>query len=308
MKQPILILLLFIGSLAYAQSGVFSNIYYEPKPPKFSNSNHIMVWDSISLKVGYKIAADPVLDHNALTGLQGGTAPNQMYHLNAAQYDWIKAQLYTNHSATFTLTTSTGERGINVTNNVNYNIVSNDDVIVSASINQGVGNVLPDVDTGSKTTTVATVAETTSYTLAIGYTRNGTAGSQNRVATFTTYNPRWYGSSTSVSDITTSDYPNLIVGNGFTKYVGASNTMTYNANISTPAYVWFISPVPVVKITASGFDTTIGAWGDGSSFFWGKTVAGFTLSNGTTTATMYVYRTRIQQNTGGNVIPFVFNP
>lgn len=253
------------------------------------------------------LISTPVLAHNELTGLQGGSA-EQMYHLNSAQYNWIKAQLYTNHSASFSLVTTTGERGINVANTINYNIASNDDVITSASINQSIGSVFSNVDMGAKTIAPASNAESITYTLAIGYTRNGTAGSQNRNATYTAYTPRWYGSSATITDLTSSGYADLTVGNGFTKYVGNNNTMTYNANISTPAYVWFISPVPIVKITASGFDTTVGAWGDGSAFFWGKTISGFVLSNGTTTATMYVYRTRQAQNTGGSVIPFVFNP
>lgn len=308
MREKLLFLVFVLLSFAsYGQSGIFSSVKITTKPEKINDAKHIVVWDTISKKLAYKIMPDAVLAHNDLIGLQGGSV-EQMYHLNLAQYNWIKAQLYTNHSASFTLSTGSGERGINITNTLNYNIASNDDVITSANINQGIGSVLANIDAGSKSVSASTVAETTTYTLGIGYTRNGVAGSQNRNATYTTYNPQWYGSSATMEDITTSEYPNLTSGNGFTKVVSSSSTLTYNANISSPAYVWFISPVNTTKITASGFDTAVGAWGDGSSFFWKKSLSGFVLSNGTTTATMYLYRTRLPQNTGGVSIPFVFNP
>lgn len=228
--------------------------------------------------------------------------------ITQAQQDWIAAQLYTNHSATFTVSPSSGERGVSTAITVNYSISSNDDVITSASINQGIGSVLSDVDTGAKTVSGGTTAETKSWQLAIGYTRNGTPGSQNRTATYTATNPKWQGVGSSVSDVTVDSYTDLTVGNGFTKFISASGSMTINLNNDTGQYVWFISTQNINKITASGFDTTIGAWNDDGVFFWKKAVSGFKLADGTTTATMYVYRTRELQNTGGSTIPFVFNP
>ncbi|MFY0481668.1 hypothetical protein ACI6PS_03610 [Flavobacterium sp. PLA-1-15] len=305
MKKIFTIVLLWLAILGFSQTPIEFN-----RPVKFTAVNESEVngvYGFTPAGVMGWIKKSDLLVHNDLTGLQGGTV-GQMYHLSQAQYDWVKAQLYTNHSATFTLATASGERGVNLTNTVNYNIASNDDIITGATINQSIGNVLPNVNTGNKTATAPSTAETTTYTLAINYTRNGVAGNQNRNATYTAYNPQWYGSSATKSDVLTTDYSSLNVGAGFTKYVGSATAMTFNANISTPAYVWFISTVNTNKITASGFDTTIGNWGDASAFFWKKALPGFVLANGTTTATLYLYRTRVMQNTGGSTIPFVFNP
>lgn len=290
MKKLLIILVFASFQTLFSQTQVFKT------KVKFENVDNIVspIGDSVRI---------PILNEAGVMQ----SLPKYLI-ITQAQQDWIKSQMYTNHSATFTVSPSSGERGVDTSITVNYNISSNDDEITSASINQGIGSVLSDVDTGAKTVSGGTTAESKSWQLSIGYTRNGTPGSQNRTATYTATNPKWQGVSSSVSDVTVDSYTDLTAGNGFTKFISASGSMTINLNNNTGQYVWFISTQNVNKITASGFDTTIGDWDDEGAFFWKKSIPGFKLANGTTTATMYVYRTRELQNTGGATIPFVFNP
>lgn len=227
--------------------------------------------------------------------------------ITEAQLAWIRSQMYTNHSASFKVSPTEGERGYDTAITVSYAIVSNDDQITSASINQGIGSVLSNVNTGTKTVSGGVKSENTTYTMSIGYTRNSTSGSQNRTATYTAHIPAWYGTSSSISDINANMYEDLSALNGFTKQVISSSKMSFNLNNSTEEYVWFISSANVNKITASGFDTTIGSWGDETVFFWKKPITSFKLKNGTTTVTMYLYRTKDKINTNGSVVPFAFN-
>ena len=303
-----LLIMLNLSIITSAQNYTFTGWTKFNGATKNNEATRVLVMDTITQKTGWvlksSIAGTP--NHNELDNLQGGQS-EQYYHLTLSQYNWVKSQLYVNHSATFNLTTTTGERGVNISNTLNYNIISNDDVITSASINPGIGSVLSNIDTGAKTITGLNLSESLTYTLSIGYTRNGVTGSQNRTASYTAYNPQWFGVS-NTTDITVDSYSDLITANGFTKYVGSSTTMNQNVNTAEPKYVWFISTANINKITASGFDTTIANWGDTESFFWKKSLASFKLSNGTNTVTLYLYRTRLPQNTGGSTIPYSFNP
>lgn len=243
--------------------------------------------------------------HNDLEEIQGGN-PTERYHLSLLQYEWIQQQLYVNHTATFSASPSTGERGVNTSITINYNIISNDDEITSATINQGIGSVLSDVDDGAKSVSGGIRSNNITWTLSIGYNRMGESGTQNRTATYTTYIPKWHGLSESLEDVTTGNY--ALLNSELNKLVNNSNSMSFTHNSNTDEYIWFISPLNINKITASGFDTTIGNWNDPGTFFWKKSLPGFVLANGTDTVTIYLYRTREKQNTGGNDIPYVFNP
>lgn len=225
--------------------------------------------------------------------------------ITQAQQDWIKAQMYTNHSASISVSPSSGERGVNTSVTVSYSIASNDDVITSASINNGIGSVLSDVNQGNKSVSGGTKSQNTTYTLSIGYTRNGVSGTGTHSATFTTYIPKWYGASETLEDITVNDYSELSELN---KVVSSASTMNFTHNSTNDEYVWFVSSVNTNKITASGFDTTVGNWNDPTAFFWRKAVSSFKLANGTDTTTVYIYRTRLMQNTSGVDIVYAFNP
>lgn len=221
------------------------------------------------------------------------------------QIAWIRSQMYENYTATISVAPTNAERGVNTSVTVSFNIASKDDTINTASINQSIGSVIDDVDEGLISISGGIKSQNTTYTLSIGYTRNGVSGSGTHSATFTTYTPKWYGASETLEDVTANDYSELSELN---KVVSSASTMNFTHNSTNDEYVWFVSSVNTNKITASGFDTTIGDWGDPTAFFWKKAVPSFKLANGTDTVTMYVYRTRELQNTGGATIPFVFNP
>lgn len=304
----ILFFMMLFSSLAFSQIQSFNTQvrFKLVNEDESAELNKVAVLDETGLlKWVDKSQIGGALIHNDLAGLQGGNS-TERYHLSLEQYQWILSQLYTNHTATFTVTPSTGERGVNTSLAVNYNIISNDDEITSASINQGIGSVFSDVDAGLKSVSGGIRSNNITWTLAIGYNRMEESGTENRTTTYTTYIPKWYGLSEDLEDVTSSNY--TLLNSELTKLVNSSNSISFTHNSNTDEYIWFISPLNINKITASGFDTTIGNWNDSGTFFWKKSLPGFVLANGTDTVTLYLYRTREKQNTGGNNIPYVFNP
>jgi len=211
----------------------------------------------------------------------------------------LKALVYSNYSAAFSVTPATGERGVNTALTLNYNIASNNDNVTAASINQGIGSVLANVNTGAKTVSGGSKAITTAYILTTGYTRNGASGSDNRTATYTPNNPQWAGVS-SATDFT--DYATINGVSGFTKYLQANSGITKAMNPATQ-YEWFIVTNGTGIISGSGLTYSIGAWGDPNTFFWRKSL-NLTLADGTTTATVYLIRSREIQNSS---ITFIHN-
>lgn len=304
----ILFFMMLFSSLAFSQIQSFNTQvrFKTVNEDESAELNKVAVLDETGLlKWVDKSQISGASIHNDLEGLQGGNQ-DERYHLSLEQYEWILSQLYTDHTATFTVTPSTGERGVNTNVTVNYNIISNDDEITSATINQGIGSVFSDVDDGAKSVSGGIRSNNITWTLSIGYNRMGESGTQNRTATYTTYIPKWHGLSESLEDVTTGNY--ALLNSELNKLVNNSNSMSFTHNSNTDEYIWFVSPLNINKITASGFDTTIGNWNDPGTFFWKKSLPGFVLANGIDTVTIYLYRTREKQNTGGNDIPYVFNP
>ncbi len=208
------------------------------------------------------------------------------------QIDRIKDLVYAPYTSSFSKSPSYGERGVVTNYNLVYNIISNDDQISSASINQGIGDVTADIDQGSTSSSQLSSTNNITYTLTITYDRNGTVSNDTYNTTFYTYVPQWTGYSSTA--IIGDDYTAIESESNFNKYVQSSNSITRTDYSPTNQYIWFISTDSNLVIKdGNGFPQTISALNveDGASEFYKKSLT-LTLSDGTTTATVYTYRTR----------------
>ncbi|RZL47734.1 MAG: hypothetical protein EOP00_11110 [Pedobacter sp.] len=198
----------------------------------------------------------------------------------------LLALIYQNSVSTISLSTTTGERGISTALNVSYNIQTKDDVFTSASINQGIGSVLANINTGTKTVSGGFATQNKSFVLSLNYTRNGVATTETKTATYTTYVPQFAGVSTE------TDFANLaaIIAASLQKYVQATPAINKQSS-PTAQYIWFVSTKNNAAILdQNNFSQSVGTWGDGVSEFYRKSLV-ITLADGTT-ETVYLYRSR----------------
>lgn len=227
-------------------------------------------------------------NHNALTHLQGGK-PGEYYHLDSLQHDKLLDLIYVNNSATISITPSSAERGFNTGLTLSYTINANDDVFGTASINQGIGDVTSDIDGNAHTFSVGTSNNNKSYILTLNYTRKGQSETETKIATFSTYIPQWAGWSS--EDDFLNDYAAISAETNLQKFVQSSAAIN---KVTSPSaqYVWFISNKNNAVIRdQNDFVQTVGTWGDGTSEFYRKSL-NLTLSDGVTSATVYLYRSR----------------
>lgn len=228
--------------------------------------------------------------HNDFPDLQGGI-DGERYHLSQSQHERVLDLIYQNNEVTFSNSPTTGERGFSTPITLSYNIQSQDDTITSASINQGVGSVLSGVDQGASSVSGGNKSITTTYTLSIGYNRNGNPFSENYNTTYTAYLPQWSGLSTQ-DDLNTQNYTQISAE--LNKVVQSGDTISVNV---TPddEYLWFVSSNTNATITNSGFNVIIGNFGDNAALFW-KVLVNLTLADGITTSTLAFYRSRTTLN------------
>jgi len=203
------------------------------------------------------------------------------------QCEALAALIYRNSTSSISVLPLAGERGLSTAISVSYNIVSNQDVFTSASINQGIGSVLSNVNAGTQTISGGNKSNTTAYTLSMTYNRNGTPVNESKTATYTTYIPQWIGVSTA-TDFTTYS---AITSAGLEKFVQASPSLQKIVN-PTAQYVYLISNNSAARVyDGNNFLQTSGAFNDGVSEFYTRSFS-LTLADGTTTGTVYLYRSR----------------
>lgn len=274
MKKIILILILLLPTFLFSQIlGKPSKFYFGVK---FPNQTLETSTDSLML---------PVFDQDSV--LNSFIYKKDI--ITDAQIDWIRSQMYSNHNTSFSVSPSQGERGISVAVSVNYNIVSNDDEFTSASINQGIGSVLANIDTGAKSASGGNRTASTTFTLSLEYDRAGTPETENRNATYTSRVPQWSGWS-SKEDFA-DDYTEINSEPDFQKYIQSNSSITKNVS-PEGQYVWFIVTNGTGQVfDGNNFVQSVGPWGDGVSEFYRKSLA-LTLADGTTTATVYLIRSR----------------
>jgi hypothetical protein len=222
-------------------------------------------------------------DNNSVTT----TDPFLLEHqFSDSQYLDILALIYKNSVNLISLNTLIGEKGISTPLTVSYSILSNNDVMTLASINNGIGSVLPQINTGNNNVSGGSAFANKTFTLAMSFTRNGIATPENKTATYTAYVPQFAG----VSALT--DFANLadITGADLEKFVQASNSITKQSS-ATAQYIWFISNKNNAAILdQNNFAQSVGAWNDGVSEFYLKPLV-IKLADATT-ATVYLYRSR----------------
>ena len=212
--------------------------------------------------------------------------PATTYQFTEPQKTALLALIYLNSINTISLSAATGERGIAQALSVFYNMQTRDDVFTAASINNGIGSVIGNINTGTQIASGGSASQNKTWTLALGFTRNGVTTTENKTATYTTYVPQFAGVSAS------TDFANLaaIVAASLQKFVQASNAISKQ---SSPAgqYIWFVSTKNNATILdQNNFSQTVGTWGDGTSEFYQKALV-ITLADATT-ETVYLYRSR----------------
>lgn len=203
----------------------------------------------------------------------------------------LRGLVYEPYSLAFYYTMLTGnhERGATNTYMLNVVLKENDDLSDSMAI---VSLIDLTDSLGVDTIRVGglSTAINVSHRLALVYYRDSDRLTDTTSLTYPTYLPQWYGSST---DTTFSTYSGI--SSKLTKVVQASASITAAFSPSNE-YVWFVSNKNNAVIRdGNDFVQSIGSWGDASTEFWAKSLT-MTLANGSTSGTVYLYRTRLTKN------------
>jgi hypothetical protein len=223
--------------------------------------------------------------HNMLTGLQGG-ATDEYYHLSESDYNGIQGLLYTPSVDTLNTNPASGERGVVTEIEVVYSMTTNDDTYLSATINQGIGNVLPNINTGANVVSWGTSSVSVTFTLAVSYTGYLGFFLKNKVATYNAYTPQFAGVSAEIDYTLYAD-----INTDLTKYVQSTVAIDKESS-PVNEYIWFISTDSNATILdQNNFLQTVGPWNDGVSEFYTKPLL-LTLADNITTSTVYLYRSR----------------
>lgn len=225
--------------------------------------------------------------HNELEGLNVG----DYQHLTASQLDRVLDLIYLNNTSTIITSPTFGERGRATSVNVLFEINSNDDNFISASINQGIGNVLPLINLGPQTISAGNLVNNTTFTLSMSYNRDGVILNENKSTNYNAYIPQWIGVSDDNALTTYSEFTDNLE-----KFVQSSPNIS---RVLSPndEYIWFVSTANIsssstLKIRdVNDFVQTVGNWNDGVSEFYKQSI-NLTLFDNTTTANVFLYRSR----------------
>lgn len=220
--------------------------------------------------------------HNELAGLQGGIPElNEYYHLSEGQHQQLAEILYEEHTMNLGVNPTYGEKGVKTDVTFDFTINPKQDQIISVTDNHS-----NSYDTTSDTVTIQDVVATMSRTFTVEYDKYGEILNKTYTKTYNAYLPQWRGRHTRAE---MNSYLDLSTYLG--KVVQASATIE-NIVMPTNQYIWFASKKSDAKIyDQNEFQQTIGTWGDGVSEFYTKPLT-ITLNDGTT-ATIYLYRTRL---------------
>ena len=236
--------------------------------------------------------------HNSTTGLQGGSV-GEYYHLTASQNSRVLNLIYSGQVTTFSISPTTAERGTATTVTASYRMIAGDDIYTGATINPLGFNLYPTFTDGAARTTAftqSTSANTTTFTLNYGFTRNGVGSATTSTATFTTFLPQWCGVNVAFSAATNYAAVSAL---GLTKIVSSSAVQTMTPTASNQ-YIWFISNKSNAVVTQTNFPTSVSLLNieDGVSDFYLKTFT-ITLADGVTTGSLFTYITRLPKALSG---------
>lgn len=228
--------------------------------------------------------------HNELIDIQGGIE-SERYHLSQSQLDRVLNIIYIPMTSSISISTpSSGyaEKGVSTNVSFAYSITPNDDTITSATINSV--SIIDNIDGTTKYFSAGSQKSSYTASMIISYDRDGVIESQTKNSTFNAYNPQWIGVSSSVDFYSYSE----LNSSSLTKFIQSSASK--NATVSpSNEYIWFISNSAGRTIKdGNDFTQTVGAWGNGSTEFYYKSIT-IKLSDGQTDFTAYLYRSRNQK-------------
>jgi len=237
--------------------------------------------------------------HNELQGLQGGDIVNdEMYHLSLTEYNKFKQFVYVNGTNSLSISPTTGERGVGVGITLTYNLRSNDDTIISSTLT-GQGSVLDSLNQGTQSVFGGTFSNNTSFTLSTNINRSGTVLTENKTSNYTSLIPQWVGVS---SDDSIDQATYSVINSILSKRLQASSTISVSLQ-PIDEYIYWFSTNANATITNNGFPTIIGAWNSTTAFIIKRNLT-LTLQDGSTTANLTVYRTRLTSNLSGGAQNF----
>lgn len=231
-------------------------------------------------------------DHNKLNNLQGGkqTEPKEMYHFTENQHTQLLELIYSENAVMISVSPTFGEKGLSTSINVTYRLSSNDDQLLTASINNGIGDVSTNIDTGNKTVSGGSTIDSKTYTITYTFNRNGSVSSGSKSATYSAYTPQFAGVS-EITDFTTY----TLMSSELSKFIQPTANIDKQSS-PVEQYIWFISNKATAKVyDQNDFEQTLGAWENGTTEFYTKSLV-LTLADGITTSTVYLYRSRNVKN------------
>lgn len=205
---------------------------------------------------------------------------------------------YVNNEFSLTGDPLEGEAGVPTTVNIDYNIISNDDIITRAYISKAnveYVDVTGDVNQGIQTIAIPDITIDTIITLTVEFTRRGIAMTQEKDINYAAVLPQWYGTSVR-SDMGFPGFVPMPTPSYDTLEIQLNKVIQQSPEIEVDLapeeeYIWFVSNKANARISASGFNTTIGDW-DSTTAFFIKQTADLVLSDGITTVSLTFYRTR----------------
>lgn len=202
--------------------------------------------------------------------------------------------IYIPNTSSISVSPTNGERGVSNALTVTYTVTPNDDESMTGSINQGIGSIT--IDGSPHNVSGGSSTATKTFTMTLDYTRQGETEQETKSATYTTYLPQWAGWSD--EDDFGDDYSAISAETDFQKYIQSSASITRTFSPSGE-YIWFISNKSnATVLDGNNFVQTVGTWGDGTSEFYRKSLT-LTLADGTTTGTVYLYRSRNTKTLSG---------
>lgn len=231
-------------------------------------------------------------DHNKLNNLQGGknTLPKEMYHLTELQHSRLTEMVYENNVVTIEAVPPTGEKGVLTPIIVKYNLKSNDDELISASINNGIGDISADIDLGTKTVSGGSSVDSKDFIVQYLFDRQGTVSGFTKTGKYIAYTPQFAGVS-NMTDFTTY----ALISSELSKFIQPTANIDKQSS-PIEQYIWFISNKSTAKVyDQNDFEQTLGAWENGTTEFYTKSLV-LTLADGITTSTVYLYRSRNVKN------------
>lgn len=249
-----------------------------------------------------KVLSEGKLDKNVGSGTgkrqlmvsETGVVTTESAPFSDQQEQRLRDSVYVNGTQSLTSNVGSAEKGVSTNITYSWNVVLNDDVLVSATLDGN--NVTSDADGTTSNYSRNGILNSLTISLATVVTRSGSNVTLNTNRTVPFYVPQYSGA---ISTSEPSDYEYATLA-GFTKYIQSSHTITVNVALNNQ-YLFFLSNDANASITDlnTNFSLSVGDWSSTTAFFIKKQVT-MKLADGSDQS-IWIYRVRELQNQTLNV-------